>query len=96
MSLIKWLTFRRDPEPDISAMGPLYREVLSAMTDVQAYARTHGGRIELVEVNQVGDVKVKFHGACLGCPMSALTLREGIEERIRQEVPAVSKIIVLS
>lgn len=77
-------------------MGPLFREVRSAMADVQAYARSHGGRIELVEVNQTGDVKVKFHGACVGCPMSTLTLREGIEERIRQEVPEVKKIIVLN
>ncbi|MBX3119463.1 MAG: NifU family protein [Fimbriimonadaceae bacterium] len=74
-------------------MGPLYATVKEVMQDVQAYARSHGGDIQLLSVNEEGDVKIKFRGTCVGCPMSAVTLKLGIEERLRELVPGVRKVI---
>jgi Fe-S cluster biogenesis protein NfuA len=90
MSLIRNL-FRRS-EPDASDQGPLFPLVRSAMTDVQAYARSHGGEIELVEVSDEGDVTLRMKGACRGCPMSAVTLKHGVEEHLRTLVPGVRKV----
>jgi len=74
-------------------MGPLFPQVKQAMVDVQAYARSHGGEIQLLGVSEEGDVKIKFSGACRGCPMSGLTLKHGIESQLRELVPGVKKII---
>lgn len=90
MSLIRNL-FRRN-ELDASRQGPLFPQVRAAMTDVQAYARSHGGEIELVEVNGEGDVTLRLNGACRGCPMSSLTIKHGVEEHLKTLVPGVRSV----
>ncbi len=72
----------------------LYGPVHDAMQDVQAYAQSHGGKIELLSVSDEGVVIIRFRGACAGCPMSDLTLKMGIEERLRALVPQVTKVVV--
>ncbi len=73
--------------------GPLYPAVRDAIHDVQAYARSHGGEIQLVGVSEEGDVKVRFTGTCNGCPMSGLTLKHGVEEQLKVLVPGVRKVV---
>lgn len=90
MELLRNLLHRSRPDPE--AQGPLYAPVKEAITSVQAYARSHGGEIELVGVDEAGDVTIRLSGACRGCPMSALTLKHGIEEQLRTLVPGVGKI----
>jgi Fe-S cluster biogenesis protein NfuA len=51
-----------------------------------------GGNVELVEVKD-GIVKVKLTGACAGCPMSTMTLKNGIEQILRQEIPEVKEVV---
>ena len=51
-----------------------------------------GGNVELVEVND-GTVKVKLTGACSGCPMSAMTLKMGIEKILKQEIPEIKEVV---
>lgn len=91
MSIISTLFRKRDVE--VLEAGPLFAKVKSAMEDVQAYARSHGGEIRLMGVSEDGDVTIKMSGACRGCPMSALTLKHGIEEQLRLLVPGVRKIL---
>lgn len=91
MDLIRNL-FRRGAVAE-SEQGPLYPEVRDVMADVQAYARSHGGDIELVSVSAEGDVSIRMRGACRGCPMSALTIKHGIDEQLRRLVPGVRKVI---
>jgi Fe-S cluster biogenesis protein NfuA len=85
----------RRPEP-VGERGPLYVAVRDAMADVQAYARTHGGEIHLVAVTEEGDVKVRLTGTCRGCPLSAVTIKLGVEQTLRQLVPGVRRVIQLS
>lgn len=92
MGLLARLLGRGDSS-DPAEHGPLYPQVKDAMREVQAYARSHGGNIDLVGVNENGDVKIRFRGTCVGCPMSSLTLKLGIEERLRILVPGVKKVI---
>ena len=86
--------FRRKPSEPIE-MGPLYPEVRDAMHEVQAYARSHGGNIELAGVSEQGEVRVRLSGTCRGCPMSAITLKLGVEQRLRILVPGVSRVVQL-
>ena len=90
MELLRNLLHRSRPEP--KPQGPLFAPVRDAIASVQAYARSHGGEIELVGVNEEGDVTIRLRGACKGCPMSALTLKHGIEEQLRALVPGVRAI----
>lgn len=92
MSLLSRI-FRRSAVLDPSEQGPLFASVKDAMREVQAYARSHGGEIDLLGVNEEGDVRIRFRGTCVGCPMSAITLRLGIEERLKSLVPGVRKVV---
>ncbi len=51
-----------------------------------------GGNVELVDVKD-GVVKVKLVGHCAGCPMSQMTLKNGIERMLKQEIPEVKQVI---
>ena len=53
-----------------------------------------GGNVELVEVTD-GTVKVKLTGACAGCPMSTMTLKNGIERILKQEIPEVKEVVAV-
>ena len=53
-----------------------------------------GGDVELVDVND-GVVKLKLRGACAGCPMSTMTLRQGIERILKEEVPEVKEVVAV-
>jgi len=53
-----------------------------------------GGNVELVEVID-GTVKVKLVGACAGCPLSQLTLKNGIERILKQEIPEVKEVVAV-
>ena len=55
--------------------------------------RTHKGDVELVEVND-GVVRLRMQGSCHGCPSSAMTLKNAIEEAIYAAAPDVSTIEV--
>lgn len=85
--------FKRPPAMLPEEHGPLFGPVKEAMREVQAYARSHGGDIDLVGVSEAGDVRIRFRGTCVGCPMSSLTLRLGIEERLKALVPGVRKVV---
>jgi len=69
------------------------REKVQAVLDkIRPSLQNDGGDVELVEVSD-GTVKVKLTGACVGCPMSTLTLQMGIERILKQEVPEVKKVV---
>jgi Fe-S cluster biogenesis protein NfuA len=53
-----------------------------------------GGNVELVEVND-GVVKLKLTGACAGCPLSTMTLKNGIERILKPEIPEVKEVVAV-
>jgi Fe-S cluster biogenesis protein NfuA len=50
-----------------------------------------GGDVELIDVVD-GVVTVKLQGACAGCPMSQMTLKNGIERLVKQEIPEIKSV----
>jgi Fe-S cluster biogenesis protein NfuA len=54
-----------------------------------------GGDFELVEISESGVVQIRFLGACIGCPSSEMTLRDGIARNLRDRVPEVTDVIAV-
>ena len=46
-------------------------------------------------MNEAGVVKVRLKGACAGCLMSQMTLKQGIEATLKQEIPEVKEVVSL-
>jgi Fe-S cluster biogenesis protein NfuA len=70
------------------------REQVSAALDkIRPSLQADGGNVELVDVTDDGLVTVSLKGACAGCPMSTMTLKNGIERLLKQEVPGVKQVI---
>lgn len=68
-------------------------KIEKALDKIRPMLAADGGGVELVEVDEkAGIVKVKLAGACGGCPMSSMTLKNGIEKIIKEEVPEVKEV----
>ncbi|HAR99234.1 MAG TPA: hypothetical protein DCS11_10170 [Syntrophus sp. (in: bacteria)] len=68
-------------------------KVKKALDKIRPNLQADGGDVELVEVTDDGVVKVKLTGACRGCPMSQMTLKNGIQRLLLQEVPGVKEVV---
>ena len=68
-------------------------KVTEVLDKVRPALQRDGGNVKLVEVTDDGTVKVKLVGACAGCPMSQMTLKNGIERILKQEVPEVKEVV---
>lgn len=66
--------------------------VQAALDKVRVRLQADGGDAELVDVAEDGTVKVRLKGACNGCPMSQMTLKNGIERFLKTEVPEVKTV----
>lgn len=67
-------------------------KVQAALDKVRVRLQADGGDAELVSVSEDGVVQVRLKGACHGCPMSQMTLKRGIEQFIKTEVPEVQRV----
>ncbi|MBD0401898.1 MULTISPECIES: NifU family protein [unclassified Flammeovirga] len=70
----------------------LINEVEKALETIRPYLEADGGNAKVVEVTEDGVAKVELLGACGDCPMSAMTLKAGIEQAIINAVPEVKKV----
>ncbi len=68
---------------DVAAVLDLIRPSLMA----------DGGDVTLVDVAEDGTVSVELTGACKGCPLSELTLANGIERILKERVPGVTRVV---
>ena len=67
-------------------------KIEASLAKIRPMLAADGGNVELVDVTQDGVVKVKLTGACGGCPMSQMTLKMGIEQVLKKEVPEVKSV----
>ena len=67
-------------------------KVEEVLEKVRPMLQRDGGDVELVDVQDDGVVKVRLTGACSGCPMSTMTLKNAIEETIKKEVPGIKSV----
>jgi len=67
------------------------KRVEAALAEIKPQIQSDGGDIDLVAIEN-NIVKVRLRGACAGCPMSALTLKAGVERIIKQKVPEIKSV----
>ncbi len=68
-------------------------KVLKSLEKIAKMLGADGGSVELVDIDEKeGLVKVKLLGACMGCPMATMTLKNGIERTLKEDVPEVKKV----
>ena len=71
--------------------GDLKERVQAVLDTLRPALQMDGGDAELVDIKD-GVVLLKLMGACAGCPMSTMTLKMGIEQRVRAEVPEIVSV----
>jgi Fe-S cluster biogenesis protein NfuA len=67
-------------------------QVESILNTIRPQLQADGGDVELVEVTPDNVVQVRLQGACAGCPMSQMTLKNGIERVIKQKIPEIKAV----
>lgn len=70
----------------------LKERVDNALDTIRPYLKTDGGDVKVLDVTDQGVVTLELMGSCGSCPMSAMTLKAGIEESIRKAVPEITKV----
>lgn len=67
-------------------------KVKEVIDKIRPGLQADGGDLELIEVTDDGIVKVKLLGACHGCPMSTLTIKNGVEKTLKKHIPEVKEV----
>lgn len=93
----RWYAWRVDEDDVlIETSGPLFDRVDAALELVRPALREDGGDVRLVEVEDGSIAIVELQGQCVGCPMSEITVRHGIEAVLRAQVPAIIGVDVVT
>ena len=75
----------------------LTNQVETVLAEVRKMIQRDGGDLDLVSVDEdSGLVKVRFRGACVGCPSAAMTFQNAIEQTLKQQIPAVQAVELVS
>ena len=69
-------------------------KIEKALDKVRPMLQADGGNVELVDVTSDGVVKLKLTGTCGCCPMSQMTLKNGVEKILRAEVPGIKEVVL--
>ena len=69
-------------------------KVEAALEQVRPALQADGGDVELVAVKD-GTVMLRLKGACSGCPMATMTLQQGIERVLKEQIPEVKEVIAV-
>ncbi|ANE23099.1 MAG: NifU family protein [Eggerthellaceae bacterium] len=72
---------------------PNREDVAAVLELIRPSLQADGGDVSLVDVQEDGTVVVELQGACHGCPMSQMTLANGIERILKDRVPGVVKVV---
>jgi Fe-S cluster biogenesis protein NfuA len=73
----------------------IINKINASIEIIRPYLQNDGGDISLVEVTDDLIVRVKLHGACGSCPYSLMTLKNGVEQAIRRDVPEIKEVVAV-
>ncbi|MFA5134061.1 MAG: NifU family protein [Patescibacteria group bacterium] len=70
------------------------KEIIKIINKIRPAIKTHGGDVEFLGLDKKNmAVKVKLKGACSGCPLAALTLKETVLSAIKEKLPQIKDVI---
>ncbi len=79
----------------LQSNGTLHNKVKEVIEEIRPLLKADGGDAELVEVSDDGIVKLRLLGACGHCPMSIMTLKMGIEKKVKERVPGIKEVVAV-
>lgn len=74
----------------------MIEKINKALDDIRPHLAVDGGNIEVVEVSEDLEVKVKWLGNCEFCSMSAMTMKAGVEQAIKARIPEVKSVVAVN
>ena len=75
-----------------SQSGTLETQIAALIDRIRPAIQADGGDVEFVDFTDDRVVQVRLHGACVGCPSAEMTLKAGIERRLRERIPSVERV----
>ena len=74
----------------------IFTYIKSVLEEIRPQLQFDGGDVEFISFDgKKGELKVKLQGACHSCPMSAMTLQDGIGRMIKEKIPEVKEIVAV-
>lgn len=67
-------------------------KVKNVIDQIRPYLKADGGNIEFIELTDDNIVHVELQGACRSCPMSIMTLKQGVEEAVKKALPEIKSV----
>ncbi len=83
--------FEEQPESQPTPQE-IREQVIRGIDMLKPFIQADGGDIEFVDFTPEGVVRVRLHGACVGCPGAAMTLSFGVESRLKETIPQVKSV----
>jgi Fe-S cluster biogenesis protein NfuA len=77
---------------DSNSLKTIVQKVEDALEVIRPYLLADGGDVKILNINEEGIVNLELLGACGTCPMSAMTLKAGVEEAIKRAVPEITGV----
>lgn len=81
-----------NPLPPAEAPASIRDRIESTLDTIRPALQIDGGDVEFVSLGEDGVLQLRLTGACGACPISSMTVKRGIERRIRAMVPEVSEV----
>lgn len=85
-------TAEHGPQGVAATTGSAEERVQLVIEQLRPSIQADGGDVEFLEFTDDGVVRIRLHGACVGCPSSSLTLQVGLERNLREHVPEVTSV----
>lgn len=73
----------------------LFEKVENAIQQIRPFLEADGGNIKLIEITEEMIAKVQLIGSCRDCSMSHFTMKNGVEESIRRNVPEIKQVVTI-
>ena len=70
----------------------LFKNIEKALEEIRPYLLTDGGDISFISVDN-DIVKIRFEGACIGCSVNQMTLKNGVEATIKKYAPQIIEVV---
>lgn len=79
----------------MSELALTLENVETVLDELRPYLMADGGNVEIVDIDGP-IVQLRLQGACGSCPSSTMTLKMGIERRLRERIPEISEVIAVA
>lgn len=74
----------------------LFERIEKALDQIRPYLEADGGNVKILELSEEMILKLELLGACGSCSMSLMTMRAGIEQAVKREVPEIQSVVAVN